>query len=112
MGDCILSTVRKAARLAVYDEMMMSVKNHQTLPTIRPDIDLNGNRLLFKSRVYFTLLSPIFYFSVFVNDASWSLQLSFEVSGWLTLVDVSNELLVCQCYASNYTTHTLTCAEQ
>ena len=44
MGDCILSTVRKAARFAVYDEMMMSVKNHQTLPTIRPDIDLRRDR--------------------------------------------------------------------
>jgi hypothetical protein len=26
--------VRKAARLAVYDEMIISVKNHQMLPTI------------------------------------------------------------------------------
>jgi hypothetical protein len=34
------STVRKAARLAVYEEMRISVKNHHTLPTIRPDIDL------------------------------------------------------------------------
>lgn len=37
MGDTILSTVRKAARLAVYDEMMMSVNNHQVLPTILVD---------------------------------------------------------------------------
>ena len=42
IGLCILSTVRNAARLAVYDEMMMRVKNHQTLPTILPDTDL-GN---------------------------------------------------------------------
>lgn len=28
------STVRKAARLAVYEEMMMRVKNHQMPPTI------------------------------------------------------------------------------
>jgi hypothetical protein len=35
MGDAIRSTVRKAAKLAVYDEIMMSVKNHQILPTIR-----------------------------------------------------------------------------
>ena len=28
MGDVILSTVRKAARFAVYDEIMMRVKNH------------------------------------------------------------------------------------
>ncbi len=27
-------------RLAVYDEMIMSVKNHHTLPTTLPDIDL------------------------------------------------------------------------
>jgi hypothetical protein len=35
------STVRKAARLAVYEEMRINVKNHHTLPTIRPDIDLS-----------------------------------------------------------------------
>lgn len=40
IGDCILSTVRKAAKLAVYEEMIINVKNHHTLPTIRPDIDL------------------------------------------------------------------------
>lgn len=28
IGESILSTVKKAARLAVYDEIMMSVKNH------------------------------------------------------------------------------------
>lgn len=37
MGDSILSTVRKAAKLAVYEEMMMRVKNHQIPPTIRVD---------------------------------------------------------------------------
>lgn len=42
MGDTILSTVRKAARLAVYEEMMIKVKNHQTPPTIRPDRDLQA----------------------------------------------------------------------
>lgn len=43
MGDTILSTVRKAARLAVYEEMMIKVKNHQTPPTMRPDRDLKAN---------------------------------------------------------------------
>lgn len=42
MGDTILSTVKKAARLAVYEEMMIKVKNHQTPPTIRPDRDLKA----------------------------------------------------------------------
>lgn len=37
IGDSILSTVRKAAKLAVYEEMMMRVKNHQMPPTIRVD---------------------------------------------------------------------------
>jgi hypothetical protein len=40
IGDCIRSTVKKAAKLAVYDDIIINVKNHQTLPTIRPDIDL------------------------------------------------------------------------
>ena len=40
MGDVILSTVRKAARLAVYDEMMMRVKNHHRPLTIRVEIAL------------------------------------------------------------------------
>lgn len=41
IGDCMRSTVKKAARLAVYEEMMIRVKNHQTLPTILPDMDLS-----------------------------------------------------------------------
>lgn len=40
MGDTIRSTVRKAAKLAVYDDIMIKVKNHHTPPTIRPDKDL------------------------------------------------------------------------
>lgn len=39
MGVTMRSTVRNAARLAVYDEMRMSVKNHQTEPTMRPEMD-------------------------------------------------------------------------
>lgn len=37
IGVTIRSTVKNAAKLAVYDEINMSVKNHQTEPTIRPD---------------------------------------------------------------------------
>lgn len=40
MGATMRSTVRNAARLAVYEEMRINVKNHHTLPTIRPDMDL------------------------------------------------------------------------
>lgn len=39
MGVTILSTVKNAAKLAVYDEISISVKNHQTEPTIRPDME-------------------------------------------------------------------------
>lgn len=55
IGDCILSTVRKAARLAVYDEMMMRVKNHHTLPTMRPDIDLELTQYVSKSRISYNV---------------------------------------------------------
>ena len=48
MGVNIRSTVRKAARLAVYDEIIMRVKNHQTLPTIRPDTDLRETNQIHK----------------------------------------------------------------
>eukprot|EP00095_Tigriopus_kingsejongensis_P010202 maker-scaffold1554_size35889-snap-gene-0.6 protein:Tk10202 transcript:maker-scaffold1554_size35889-snap-gene-0.6-mRNA-1 annotation:"glutamate receptor kainate 2-like" len=37
MGVAMRSTVRKAAKLAVYDEMIMRVKNHQIPPTILVD---------------------------------------------------------------------------
>lgn len=46
MGETIRSTVKKAARLAVYDEIMMSVKNHHTPPTMRPERDLNMNKII------------------------------------------------------------------
>ncbi len=35
MGVAIRSTVRKAAKLAVYDDRMIRMKNHQIPPTIR-----------------------------------------------------------------------------
>lgn len=38
IGVIIRSTVRKAAKFAVYDEMMISVKNHQMPPTMRVDV--------------------------------------------------------------------------
>jgi len=38
IGVIIRSTVRKAAKLAVYDEIMIRVKNHQIDPTIRVDV--------------------------------------------------------------------------
>ena len=46
MGLSILSMVKKAARLAVYEEIMIKVKNHQELATIRDDIALDINVFL------------------------------------------------------------------
>jgi len=37
------STVRNAARLAVYVEIRISVKNHHELPAMRPDRDLHDD---------------------------------------------------------------------
>ena len=41
MGESMSPDVRKAARLAVYDEIMISVKNHQKPATIRVDVALD-----------------------------------------------------------------------
>lgn len=41
IGVIILSTVKNAAKFAVYDEMMIKVKNHQMPPTIRVDVAFN-----------------------------------------------------------------------
>lgn len=38
IGVVIRSIVNNAAKLAVYDDIKMNVKNHQTALTIRPDI--------------------------------------------------------------------------
>lgn len=38
MGVLFRSTVRNAARLAVYDETMIKVKNHQIPPTSRVEV--------------------------------------------------------------------------
>lgn len=38
MGVIMRSTVRNAAKFAVYEEMMIRVKNHQIPPTIRVDV--------------------------------------------------------------------------
>lgn len=38
MGSTVRSTVKNAARFAVYDERIISVKNHQIPPTMRVDV--------------------------------------------------------------------------
>lgn len=38
IGVIILSTVKNAAKFAVYDEMMIKVKNHQIPPTILVEV--------------------------------------------------------------------------
>ena len=40
MGESIRSTVRKAAKLAVYEEIMIKVKNHHRPATIRVEVAL------------------------------------------------------------------------
>ena len=40
MGESMRPTVRKAAKLAVYEEIMIKVKDHQIPATIRVDVAL------------------------------------------------------------------------
>jgi len=46
IGESILSTVRKAARLAVYEDIMIKVKNHHIPATIRVDTALKNNNFI------------------------------------------------------------------
>lgn len=46
IGESILSTVRKAAKLAVYDEIIINVKNHHIPATILVDTALVGSKQL------------------------------------------------------------------
>ena len=45
IGESILSTVRKAAKLAVYDEIMIRVKNHHMPATMRVETALEMNTI-------------------------------------------------------------------
>lgn len=45
MGESIRSTVKKAARLAVYEEIMIRVKNHHMPATILVEMALNEEYL-------------------------------------------------------------------
>ena len=49
MGESMRSTVRKAAKLAVYDEIMMSEKNHQRPAIVRVDVALRFESLIKRS---------------------------------------------------------------
>lgn len=44
MGESILSTVKNAARFAVYDEIMINVKNHHMPATIRVETALKQDK--------------------------------------------------------------------
>ena len=61
IGVSMRSTVRNAARLAVYVEMRISVKNHHELPAIRPDNDLKHNGVVRRQ-----IVSTIFYHPAFL----------------------------------------------
>lgn len=68
IGEIIRSTVKNAARLAVYDEMIISVKNHHVAPTIRVEmarglmsepccisVPTENQKLLDRSKVFCTV---------------------------------------------------------
>ena len=47
IGDSIRSTVKKAAKLAVYDEIIINVKNHHMPATMRVDTALKNIHLMY-----------------------------------------------------------------
>ena len=44
IGDSILSTVKKAAKLAVYEEIIIRVKNHQSAAIMRVEKALSSRK--------------------------------------------------------------------
>ena len=61
MGDSIRSTVRNAAKLAVYDEIIISVKNHHIPATMRVDTAL-------KNKVWMYVLATLFLKAYMVGN--------------------------------------------
>ena len=70
MGVSILSMVRKAARLAVYELIMIKVKNHQNVAMIRVEAAL-GRKSHPKSFVG-ECPSHVFYFELILHSAKFS----------------------------------------
>lgn len=68
-GSGILSSMRYAAKFAVYEQTRIRAKNHHTVPTIRPDIDLKIN--LVSNRIHWNRNQKMYYsvsrFSKFLN---------------------------------------------
>jgi hypothetical protein len=50
MGTNIRSIVRKAAKLAVYEDIIINTKNHHTVPITRPENDLQKYQYFIHSR--------------------------------------------------------------
>ena len=71
MGAIIRSTVRKAARLAVYDEMMISVKNHQIPPTMRVDAACLNPVTVTQQDTQQLLASLLFFLSYDIQPKIW-----------------------------------------
>ena len=115
IGDCIRSTVRNAARFAVYDEIMMSVKNHQTLPTIRPDIDLSTHNNTLRNVQLSIASAGVDGFNSLFTPPTRTRQNclvlscpNVRVGGVNTIEDktrqfclVSTQFLICNCSVSN-----------
>jgi len=73
MGDSILSTVRKAAKFAVYEEIIIKVKNHHIPATILVDIDLGIRKKLALISFYQSILKREIFFLL------WQVRMPFYV---------------------------------
>jgi len=78
MGVFMRSIVKNAAKLAVYDDIIIKMKNHHTVPMTRPEKDLKSNgqtyfqmhqsnvtvcitRLIMTPNVYLPIFKSIFF---------------------------------------------------
>ena len=65
IGVSILSTVRKAAKLAVYEHIKMRANNHHTPPTILPEIDLQMLKVYLKLKLVFKTVFLCYFLLLF-----------------------------------------------
>ena len=76
IGDSIRSTVKKAAKLAVYDEIIINVKNHHMPATMRVDTALKNIYFMY---IVFDKTTVSKYWN-FMIGTTFSIEHEFEIS--------------------------------
>lgn len=77
IGVIMRSTVRKAAKFAVYEEIIIKVKNHQMPPTMRVDVayeDTIGVKLIY---IHIQLMAHLVSYGHAKGCEHWQIECNF-----------------------------------